>query len=133
MFNFEKPTIAKKTPSTKSPEIMQPPFEILERGEALKYISNQYSLGERPVVTVPRKYIDFLKEGLRPYTTWVGVALIAATFGREPYESDDRVVVNVKNIPLEQIEPRFTGPNNSFSGVVVLNPPIPPEYIEYDI
>ena len=61
--------------------------------------------------------------------------MIAGTFGREPYVNtdDDRVVVNVENISLEQIKPRFTGPNNSFSGVVVLDGPIPPDAINYEL
>lgn len=126
MFKFEK------TPNIKNTqEVAKPPFEILEKERALEFISEKYENGERPVVTVPRKYIEFLKQGLRPYATWVGIPLVAATFGRDAYITEDRVVVNVKDIPIEQIQPRFTGPNNAFSGVVVLNPPIPPEYIEY--
>ena len=126
MNNFEAPRVVSKIES----EI---PFEISELEKAQEHIKNLYEQGERPTVTVPRKYLDNLKQGLKPYTTWVGVALIAATFGREPYSNpeDDRIVVNVDNISLDQIKPRFTGPNNSFSGVVVLDGPIPPESINY--
>ncbi|MCI5051244.1 MAG: hypothetical protein MRY57_02965 [Candidatus Pacebacteria bacterium] len=125
MNNFEKPMMVTKK------EKMIPPFEIFERAEALNFIKEKYESGERPIVTVPRKYVEYLKQGLKPYTTWTGLPLIAATFGREPYNSEDRIQVEVTGIPLEQIMPRKTGENDAFCGVVILNPPIPPESIRY--
>lgn len=118
----------------KLPEKIKPPFEIKEHKDALEFIKNKYETGERPIVTVPRQYVEFLKQGLKPYTTWVGIPLIAATFGTGPYipKGEDRVVVKVEQIPIERIKPRYTGPNKAFSGVVVLEPPIPADAISYD-
>ncbi len=128
MNSFETPVVNNKTENLI-------PFEINDLENAKEHIKGLYEKGERPTVTVPKKYLENLKQGLKPYATWVGVALIAATFGREPYEflGEDRVVVSVNDISLDQITPRFTGPNNSFSGVVVLDGPIPPESIHYEI
>jgi hypothetical protein len=116
----------------KSGESLKPPFEIKEGKEAKAFIENLYAQGDRPIVTVPKQYIDSLKQGLRPYATWIGLPLIAATFGREPYvpNGEERVLVQVE-IPVDKIKPRFTGPNKTFSGVVVLEPPIPPDAITY--
>jgi hypothetical protein len=115
-------------------DIIKPPFEIVDHKEALHFIEDQYSKGVRPIVTVPRQYVEYLKQGLKPYTTWVGIPLIAATFGCNPYfpKGEDRVVVKVDNILMEKIKPRYTGPKKAFSGVVVLEPPIPPEAISYE-
>lgn len=130
MFKMEKPL---KTGDGDENESISPPFEIISSKEASAFIDDLYEKGIRPIVTVPKKYLIYLKEGLRPYTTWIGIPLIAATFGREPYTtiSEERVEVLVHGIKREQIKPRFTGPNNAFSGVVVLDPPIPPESISY--
>ena len=111
---------------------LKPSFEIKERSESMEYIKRKYEEGVRPVVTVPRKYIEHLKQGLKPYTTWIGIPLIAATFGIDPYVDGDRIHVEVVGIPLEQIMPRKTGKNDAFCGVVILNPPIPPDAILYD-
>lgn len=121
-------------PLINNKEKLQPPFEIKEKEVAEKFIAEKYAEGVRPVVTVPKKYLEYLKQGLRPYATWIGIPLIAATFAREPYISkgEERVIVNVKGIDKNKIKPRFTGPNKAFSGVVVLEPPIPPEAIVYE-
>lgn len=115
-------------------EQKKPAFEIVDHKEALRFIEEQYEKGIRPTVTVPRQYAEYLKQGLKPYTTWIGIPLIAATFACSPYipKGEDRVIVNVDKIPLEKIKPRYTGPHKAFSGVVVLEPPIPPEAISYE-
>ncbi|MDQ3245013.1 MAG: hypothetical protein M3P22_01535 [bacterium] len=116
-------------------EKVLPPFEIKKDNEALEYIKNLYEKGIRPIVTVPRQYAEYLRQGLKPHATWIGIPLIAATFGREPFipRNEDRIIVEIRGISINQIRPRFTGPNNSFSGVVVLEPPIPPENIKYNL
>lgn len=116
-------------------EKKQPPFEIKEKEVADRYIAKKYQEGIRPVVTVPKKYAEHLKKGLHAHATWIGLPLIAATFDREPYTSPDeeRIIVNVQGIEQEKIRPRFTGPNKAFSGVVVLEPPIPPSALQYAI
>ncbi len=100
--------------------------------DAIDWIKEQLEKGVKPVVTVPVKYKNALKEGLKPRTTWIGSKLIAGTFGRPPYlpESEKRVVCVIKNIDASQIKPRATGPQRKFQGVVILSGPIPPENIE---
>jgi len=113
---------------------LKPPFEIKEGKEAKNFIENLYAQVGRPMVSVPKKYMESLKQGLRPYATWIGLPLIAATFGRDPYlpTGEERILVQVE-IPVDRIKPRFTGPNKAFSGVVVLESPIPTDAITYSI
>jgi hypothetical protein len=101
--------------------------------EAREYIDELFEKGERPIVTVKEKWFDSLKAGLRPQSSWIdGFNEIVGTFGREAYEpeGEKRVRVRVSGIDVRQIEPRFTGKDRKFQGVVILKGPIPPECIE---
>ena len=113
-----------ETPYKQNPEISDP-------AAAQEYIYELWKRGERPVVTVPVAYVGTLKKGLRAHTTWIpNFKVIAGTMGRDPYlpPTDKRVIVTV-DVPPEQIKPRFTGPDKSFHGVVILEGPIDPERI----
>ena len=101
--------------------------------ESEKYIREQFENGVRPIVTIPTKYEKYLKKGLRAHTTWIdGLDIIAATFDRKPFmaDEDERIVVKIQDININQIEPRFTGEDKKFHGVVVLSGPISNKSIE---
>ena len=92
-----------------------------------------FERGERPVVSVPEEYADAISKGLVAHSTWIpGFSAIVGTFGREPYvpntDSGKRVLIKVE-LEEDQIEPRFTGPQNANQGIVVLRGPIAPERI----
>ena len=105
-----------------------PCIEDLE--EAREYIHDLYESGERPVVTVPQEYAEILSQGLAAQTTWISdLKIIAGTFGRPPYmpEGEERKIIEISDIPLESIQPRMTGKEKAFQGVVILRGPIKPE------
>lgn len=113
----------------------KPEIDIEDRDEARDLIEEMFNKGERPCVTVPKIYLSALEKGLRPHSTWVSADLIVGTFGRKPYlpkteNTGDRAIVYIKEISPKSIEPRFTGSDNHFHGVVVLSGPISPESIE---
>lgn len=125
------------------PKTKEMPTEYIEKKEQIPSIDNSEQAiifikgllekGERPIVTVPEKYSEALKIGLKPKTSWIpGFKVIAATFGRSPYlpENEKRLLVKIKDISPEQIIPRFTGLDKKFHGVVVLEGPISPDSIE---
>ncbi len=98
---------------------------------ARELIHALYKKGERPVVSVPKQYAGALAKGLQAHASWIpGFEAIVGTFGEKPYVpgSEERVLVKV-DIPEEQIEPRFTGPERAYHGIVVLKGPIPAEHI----
>ncbi|HEY4515523.1 MAG TPA: hypothetical protein VJJ22_05225 [Candidatus Paceibacterota bacterium] len=104
--------------------------------DAREQIATLFEHGERPIVTIPIKYREYLKTGLRAHSTWIPCAeLLTATFGRPPYlpDNEDRLIVRIKDIELDHISPRFTGPDNDFHGVVVISGPVAPEQLEFDI
>lgn len=105
------------------------PIESLE--EANAWIRMIFNNGERPIVTVPREYLDDLKkEGLTERPTWIpGFNIIAGTLGRNPYREEGRIKVRVIGIGIDQIEPRFTV-DNKFNGVVRIKGPISPNSLE---
>ena len=117
-------------PSRKSPEQVE---LITDPESAREKIHEMFERGERPVVSVPEEYAEAISKGLVPHSTWIpGFSAIVGTFGRAPYEpntdSGKRVLVKVE-LDENQIEPRFTGPQNAYQGIVVLRGPIPPERI----
>jgi len=109
---------------------------IEDSEEAMDFIAEQIERGERPVVSVPEQYVGALKRGLRPHSTWIPeVQAVVGTLGRDPYESSlrgaaKRYLVRVNSVTLEQLKPRFTGPDSAFHGIVFIEGPIPPEAIE---
>lgn len=108
-------------------------IEIEDIDEAREFIEELFEKGERPIVTVKEKWVDLLRAGLRPHSSWIdGFDEVVGTYGRDPYlpEGEKRVRVRVNGIDIKQIEPRFTGKDKKFHGVVILKGPIQPEHIE---
>lgn len=98
--------------------------------EAREIIAEMLEKGFRPVVTVPKEYADSLQNGLKAHATWIpNFNVIAGTLGRDAYQADDRIVVQIDQIPHTAVHPRFTGPNKTFQGVVIIDGPILPEQI----
>ena len=117
-------------PSRKSPEQAE---LITDPEDARERIHEAFEKGERPVISIPEQYADALSKGLVAHSTWIpGFSAIVGTFGREPYvpntDSGKRVLIKVE-LEEDQIEPRFTGPQNAYQGIVVLRGPIAPERI----
>lgn len=107
--------------------------EIEDVDDAREYISEMLEHGERPIVTVPKRYEMALSQGLKPHTTWIdGLDIIAGTLGRPPYlpGGEERIMVKIKSVQQEQIQPRFTGNPAKFRGVVVITGPVTPENLE---
>ena len=101
--------------------------------DAREFVADMIERGERPCVSVSSKYIKFLKEGLKPHSSWTpGFNMIVGTIGRDPYlpKNESRVIVRIKEIDLNNIRPRFTGPDKAFHGVVVFNGPVNSDAIE---
>ncbi|MBI5401643.1 hypothetical protein HZB05_02330 [Candidatus Wolfebacteria bacterium] len=80
-------------------------LNIADPEEAREFIKNQLEKGELPVVTIPQKFIEYLKNGLRAYTDWTGHKILAATLGREYYspKGEERVAVKIKGLTIDQI------------------------------
>ena len=89
------------------------------REDAIQYIRERIAAGDKPVVTVPKEYVETIKQkGLSEHPTWIaGVARIAGTLGREPYGETGRARLQIE-VNEDDLEPRFTGPDVSFQGVV---------------
>ena len=121
---------ASTPPSRRSPEHAE---LITDPESAREQIHEMFERGERPVVSVPEEYADAISKGLVAHSTWIpGFSAIVGTFGREPYvpntDSGKRVLIKVE-LEEDQIEPRFTSPQNAYQGIVVLRGPIAPERI----
>jgi hypothetical protein len=104
---------------------------IEDAREAIEeFLANQ----EYPKVTVARKYLkQILEKGLRPHPTAYqkNVRAIVGTLGVDPLlpKDEDRVILELRVDP-KFIDPRFTGPNKTFQGVVGISmPAVPPEMI----
>lgn len=103
-----------------------------EVDEARGHIRTLVAVGVRPIVSVPTTGLhDVLARGLQAKDTWIpGFRVIAGTFGVAPYlpeHSPPRTLIEV-DAPPEDIEPRFTGKEQSYHGVVTLKPDrIPPD------
>ena len=88
-----------------------------EAKQAVKWLE---SMGEQPKISIDLKYLDDLKMkgGKEARTTWLpSLRAIVGTIGVLPYGADKRVVFTVVN-PKIQIEPRATGGNKKFHGVI---------------
>lgn len=111
-------------------------FESFEKYDEIECARDQVRLwleqGIMPVITVPRQYVPALKNGIRESSSWIGGNIIAGTIGRDPYmpSGEDRVMLRVSINAPEQLEPRMTGPDRSFHGVVVFHGPIMSNQIE---
>lgn len=100
--------------------------------EAKEELRNLLEKGILPIVTVPRQYLDSLKQGLKKSSCWLGENILAGTIGREPYfpKGESRIAARINISSADQVEPRLTGPDRAFHGVVVFRGPIGSEQIE---
>ena len=91
--------------------------------EKLKELINQ---GYKPVFSIPREYLKGTTS-IIPHKTWVKANIIAGTIGIPPYNrSGDRILcVYNGNINEIYLQPRLTGPDNLFHGIVATLEPIP--------
>jgi len=106
-------------------------IDIEDVEEARTFIREAIEQGESPIITVPLKYAEVAKNGIASFATWIGESIIAGTISREPYipRGEKRVIFKI-TVPPNQVEPRFTGPDKHFHGVVAFRGPIPPEFLE---
>ena len=107
-------------------------IDIEDPEEARDFIRQRIEeYNELPTVSVPVKYADMARKGIKPHTTWIFDAVIAGMIGRDPYQGGEteRVIFRIK-APLDVIIPRFTGADRHFHGVVLFKNEIPPEYLE---
>ena len=106
-------------------------FSISDIEEAKEVIREALERGEYPIISVPVQYVDAVKKGIKPHSTWIGEKIIAGTILREPYSpsNEERVFFRIKTTP-DKVLPRFTGPDKKFYGVVVFKGPIEPDQIE---
>lgn len=100
--------------------------------EAEEALRNLLERGIMPIVTVPKKYLEALKSGLKKSSSWIGENIIAGTIDRGPYlpPDEERVMVKVKISSPAQLKPRLTGSDRAFHGVVVFHGPVEPEQLE---
>ena len=120
------------TESYNSSEIARPEFiDISDSEEARDLIREDMLKGRLPILTVPKKFAHVIKQGLVPHSTWIGQPFLAGTLHREPYlpDGEERIVLQIKVSP-DRVEPRFTGPDKHYHGVVIFKGPISPEEIE---
>lgn len=105
--------------------------DIEDAEEAREAIKGAIEKGEQPVISVPEEYGDAARNGITPHATWIGEKITAGTVLRPPYlpNGEKRRFFRI-NVSGEQIEPRFTGPDKHFHGVVGFRGPIPPDAIE---
>ena len=102
-------------------------IETEEKGattrEILKEIVNQ---GSKPVFSIPREYLKG-STTITPHKTWVQANIIAGTIGIPPYNlSGDRILcVYEGDINDIYLQPRLTGPDKLFHGIVATLQPIP--------
>ena len=106
-------------------------IDIADVQLARDFIREQIDGGVYPMMTVPAKFADYIKNGLQPRASWISEPILAGTLVRRPYLPDDepRVILKIKVDPA-RVQPRFTGPDRHYHGVVVFNGPINPEEIE---
>jgi len=107
------------------------PIDIPDIRKAREYVRETIENGNFPVMTIPKQYAAEIRKGLVPHATWIGMPLLAGTLMREPYlpDGEERVIVRIKVDP-KRVEPRFTGPDKHYHGIVVFKGPISPEEIE---
>lgn len=120
------------------PQPARPESALEKMEDAENAVDEMFEKGIHPIITVPRKYLEVFKNGLRAHSTWIhGDETIAGTMGREPYlprgEKEPRVIVEISGIARGRIHPRLTGPNVDFNGVVTLDGPIPPEAMHIQV
>ena len=109
----------------------QPDIDIDSVEEASDFIRESIEAGIFPIISVPDQYVDAARKGIKPHTTWIGERIIAGTIGRDPYlpSTEQRHLFKI-HVSADAIEPRFTGNDKHFHGVVVFRGPILPTALE---
>ncbi len=106
-------------------------IDVEDFEEAREIIADAIKRGELPIVSVPEEYKEVAHIGIEPNTTWVGEKIIAGTILRPPYvpKGESRSFFKI-HVPPKQVEPRFTGPDGHFHGVVAFRGPISSDDME---
>lgn len=92
-----------------------------DKEEASGIVEELIEQGVFPVVTVKKEYAQKLKkDGLTAKETWIpGTKVIVGTLGLPPYDpEEDRVAFEIIGITPEDIEPRITGQEKTFQGII---------------
>lgn len=130
---FEQmPQGPKRTPE---PEAL-PPLrleDVEDINDAREYVEEQVAAGVRPLITVPKEYVEeVVKYGItsipkQDVKTGRKFSFIAGTIGLDPYlpENSTRHVFEVDPSQVH-IEPRITGSDQRFHGVVGFVDGVPP-------
>lgn len=100
-------------------------IDPLDKEEAYEIIEVFMQNGIFPSVTVPEEHLSaILKDGLRERATSYQpqVSAIVGTLGIQPFlpEKKKRAVLELR-VPVEKVQPRFTGSERIFQGVVHIN------------
>ena len=102
----------------------QPNSLASEREEAKELIEDLTEKGIYPILTIPREYWQKIKKqgaGISAKETWIpGEKIIVGSLGVEPYSGHekDRAVLQVE-VETNDLEPRTTGKDLTYSGIVV--------------
>ncbi len=122
------------------PAVPKPfPFQkVLEKGvekeTAEMVVEEMLEKGERPIVTFPRELLSRVRlHGLQPRKSWIpGFDHVVGTLGIPPYrDNPDRVTVRITIDDPASIQPRITGKDTLFHGVVVFRGPVPVSKLEF--
>lgn len=110
----------------KLPELPKPSFdEIEDVDDAREYVQELISAGRRPIITIPEEYIEnVLSYGItsvpkHDLMSGKKFSFVAGTIGLDPYlpEAEERRVFEI-NPDMVRIEPRITGSDKKFHGVI---------------
>lgn len=117
-----------ENPASQQKYHMPPDYEVEEARDKIRQL---LEAGELPYISVPEKYVEIVKkEGIHMSPSWTGHRLIVGTIGRQPYKLDDPDRRYFEVLALaEDLEPRFTGEDKTFRGVVGFKNEILPENI----
>lgn len=110
------------------PEVPAPSLrleDVEDIDDAREYVEEQLAAGVRPVITVPEEYLaDVQQNGImsvpkEDLLTGKRFSFIAGTIGLDPYlpENGTRYVFEIDPAQV-RIEPRMTGSDRRFHGVV---------------
>lgn len=92
-----------------------------DKEEATGLVEELIEQGVFPVVTVKKEHAQKLKkDGLTAKETWIpGTKVIVGTLGLPPYNpEEDRIAFEIVGISPEDIEPRITGQEKTFQGII---------------
>ncbi len=106
----------------------------LDKEEAEEWVEKLLSSGIQPILSLPKEHWQEVQQkGLKAKATWIPeLKVLTATLGVLPYKNDkeDRVFLQIKAKP-QDLQPRITGEDRTFYGVVGFNREyIPPDKIQ---